>query len=167
MGNACVSSLISHNMGKDSQTHQMGKDWKIGSRWCPRKPIVCRESGKLLVIHFQQYRCFFPLDSHPMISFITWKMHGFPHQFSIAWKMQRNPSNWESLGNWYPFFPWRMALFFHQIPILLYTLSHGKCMVFPSISNNTGKCSKIYLVSFLVVFPEYSCFYLFQNLVIP
>ena len=26
--------------------------------------------------------------------------------------MQRNPSNWESLGNWYPFFPQYMGTFF-------------------------------------------------------
>ena len=32
MGNACVFSLISHNMENDSQTCRMGKFWKTGSR---------------------------------------------------------------------------------------------------------------------------------------
>ena len=29
---------------------------------------------------------FFPLDSHSMVYFIICEIHGFPHQFSIAWK---------------------------------------------------------------------------------
>ena len=50
MGNACVFSLISHNLGKDSQNHRMGKVWEIGSRKYPTKPIVCGEPGKLVTI---------------------------------------------------------------------------------------------------------------------
>ena len=30
MENACVFSSVSYNMGKDSQTHRMGKSWEIG-----------------------------------------------------------------------------------------------------------------------------------------
>ena len=36
--------------------------------------------------------------------------------------------------------------------------------LFPSISNSMGKCRKIHLVSSQVVFPQYYCFYFFQNL---
>ena len=61
MGNACVFSLISHNMGKDSQNHRMGKVWEIGSRKYPTKPIACGEPGKLVLILFPQYGCFFPI----------------------------------------------------------------------------------------------------------
>ena len=46
MGNACVFPLISHNLGKDSQNHRMGKVWRIGSRKYPGKP------GKLVPILF-------------------------------------------------------------------------------------------------------------------
>ena len=52
MGNACAFSLISYNMGKDSQTHRMGKVWKIGSRKYPTKPILCGEPEKLVLILF-------------------------------------------------------------------------------------------------------------------
>ena len=52
MGNACVFSLISHNMGKDSQIHRMEKVWEIGSRKYPTKPIVCGEPGKLVLVLF-------------------------------------------------------------------------------------------------------------------
>ena len=38
MGNAFVFSSISHNMGKDSQTHRMGETWKIITHTFP---IVC------------------------------------------------------------------------------------------------------------------------------
>ena len=52
MGNACVFSLISHNLGKDSQNHRMGKVWEIGSRKYPTKPIACGETGKLVLLLF-------------------------------------------------------------------------------------------------------------------
>ena len=52
MGNACVFSLISHNMGTNSQTHRMGKVWEIGSRIYPTKPTVCGEPRKLVLILF-------------------------------------------------------------------------------------------------------------------
>ena len=49
VGNASAFSLISHNLGKDSQNHRMGKVWEIGSRKYPRKPTVCGEPGKLVL----------------------------------------------------------------------------------------------------------------------
>ena len=42
----------------------------------------------------------------------------------------------------------------------------GNTCLFPSISNSTRKCSKIHSVRSQVFFPQYYCFYLFQNLVI-
>ena len=84
MGNACVFSLIFHNLGKDSQNHRMGKVWEIGSRKYPTKPIACGEPGKLVLILFPQYGCFFPIR----FTFygIICEIHGFPHQFPIAWE---------------------------------------------------------------------------------
>ena len=52
MGNACVFSLISHNLEKDSQNPRMGKFREIGSQKYPTKPIVCEEPGKLVPILF-------------------------------------------------------------------------------------------------------------------
>ena len=52
MGNACVCSLISHNMGKDSHAHRMGKVWEIAFRKYPTKPTVCGKPGKLVLILF-------------------------------------------------------------------------------------------------------------------
>ena len=52
MGNACVFSLTSHNLGKGSQNHRMGTVWEIGSRKYPTKPIACGEPGKSVLILF-------------------------------------------------------------------------------------------------------------------
>ena len=86
MGNACVFSLISHNLGKDSQNHRMGKVWEIGSRKYPTKPIVCGEPGKLVLILFPWYGCFLSLDSYSMVYFIIREMFGFPRLFPIGWE---------------------------------------------------------------------------------
>ena len=77
MGNACIFSSISHNMGKTTKPIEWGK---------PRKLI----RGNIL----------------------------------------QNPLYVENLGNWYSYFSHSMAAFFHYIPILWYTSSHGKCTVF-------------------------------------
>ena len=59
MGNACGFSLISHNLGKDSQNHRMGKICEIGSRKYSTKPIVCGEPGESVLILFPKYGAFF------------------------------------------------------------------------------------------------------------
>ena len=41
---------------------------------------------------------FFPLDSHPMVCFIIWKMHGFPHQFLIVRENATKPIVWGEPG---------------------------------------------------------------------
>ena len=66
MRNGLASSSISHSIGKCSKS----KKW--------------RKSGKLLPIPFSQFGCFFPLVTNPLVYFIIWEMHGFPHQFLIA-----------------------------------------------------------------------------------
>ena len=52
MGNVCIFTLISLNMGKDNQTHWMDKAWEIGSQRYPTKHIVCGEPEKLVLIPF-------------------------------------------------------------------------------------------------------------------
>ena len=52
VGNTCVFPLISHNLGKDSQNHWMGKVWEIGFRKYPTKPVVSGEPGKSVLILF-------------------------------------------------------------------------------------------------------------------
>ena len=72
--NSFVFSLIFHNLGNwfpetSYKTH------------CMRRG----EPGKLVLILFPQYGCFFfPLVSHSMVYFIICEIHGFPHQFPIA-----------------------------------------------------------------------------------
>ena len=65
MGNARIFPSISHNMGKCNETHCMGKVWEIGTHSFPIVWVL------------------FPSDSHPMVYFIIWEMHEFPHQFPI------------------------------------------------------------------------------------
>ena len=52
VGNTCVFPLISHNLGKNSQNHWMGKVWEIGFRKYPTKPVVSGEPGKSVLILF-------------------------------------------------------------------------------------------------------------------
>ena len=81
---------------------------------------------------------FFPSNSHLMVYFIIWVVHGFSHQFLLYEKMQQNPSYGEDLGNWYScfsysigaflqsdshpviyFITWEMLRYPHQFPIAL------------------------------------------------
>ena len=74
---------------------------------------------------------FFPLDSHPIIYFIIWEIHGFPHQFLIVRKNETKPFFRVNLGNWYSHFSLVWVLFSHTISIQRYTSSYGKCKGFP------------------------------------
>ena len=72
------------------------------------KPIAWGEHWKLLLVLFPYYGCFFSIMPHTMVYVITWEMHGFSHQFPIAWKNQQNSSNGASLGN-------ESLYFFHSL----------------------------------------------------
>ena len=106
--------------------------------------------------------CFYPLDSNPMVYFIICEMHGFSHQFPIAWKKTAKSVE---LGE-----PGKLVLIFCPKDGYFSSFrfpSHGILYhIFPSISNSTGKCNKIHPVSSQVNFSQDYCFYLFQNLVI-
>ena len=95
------------------------------------KPMVWGKSGKLVLILFPWYGCSFPLDSHPMAYFVIWEMHGFSHQFPVV---QENATKliviWRTWEIGAHTFPTLWTLFFHYIPILWYTSTHGKCMCF-------------------------------------
>ena len=68
-------------------SHQFPTAWENAT-----KSIVWGKSGKLILILFPWYGCFFliewvlffPLDSHPTVLFMTWEVNGFSHQFPIA-----------------------------------------------------------------------------------
>ena len=111
---------------KDEFSHQFPTVWENAT-----KPFIWGEPGKLVIIIFPQYGCFFPLDSHPTIYFIIWKMHGLPYQFSIV---QENATKSIIWGRAWEIgthdFPIVWMLFSHQIPILWYTSPHGKYMCF-------------------------------------
>ena len=131
MGNAWAFSSVSHSMRKGRKTHRMGKVREIGLRENPIKPVVCGEPGKLLPILFPQYGCFFP---------IRFTFYGILHNMENAWispsishtmgkcsEIHQIGRAWEIGTN---FFPKLWTPFFYQVPILWYTLPHGKCINF-------------------------------------
>ena len=149
------------------------------------KPIECEKPGKfvpgkilqnpLYVVNLGKWHscfthsmgAFFPLDSHPMVYFIC-EMHGFPHHFLIAWENAAKSIELGAPGILVPIFSQKYE-YFSSIRFLPYGILYhmGNAWLFPSISNTTGKCWKIHPLGPQVVFPQYYCFYLFQNLVIP
>ena len=105
---------------------------------------VCREPGKLVFILSPLYGCFFPLDFHPMVYFITWEMDGFSHRISHRKsKSQQNPSNGEGQGNWFSYFFHKIGVSF---PIRFQSRSipphMGNRWVFSSISHSIEKGMK-------------------------
>ena len=121
----CVFSLISHIMEQAAKLLEWGKP------------------GKLVPTLFLQYECFLPLDSHPVVYFIIWEMHGLPLQFLIA---KENPTKPRYGGETRKLvlilFP-QHGCFFH-IRFLSYSILHhlGNAWVSPSISHSIGKCNK-------------------------
>ena len=108
---------------------------------------------------------FFPLDFDPVVYFIIQEMHGFSHHFPISWKRQQNHSNGESLGNQFPHFFHSMIAFYHQIPILWYTSSYGKCMGFPfNFSTKSFVQGKTWEIGTHIfsIFALYGCFLFHQ-----
>ena len=103
---------------------------------------------------------FFQLDLHCKVYFIICEIHGFPHQFPIAWENSANSIKLREPRKLVPIFS-LMYGHFSSIRFRSYGILYHmrNAWFFLSISNSTGKCSKIHPVNFLVVFPQYYCFY--------
>ena len=128
------------------------------------KPIVSGEPGKLVLIFSHSMGAFFPFDSHPMVFFITWKKHWFPHQFLVA---QENTAKTIEFGEPERLLPVHSLKYGYSSPTrfpsyyIIYYMKNA--WLFPLISDRTGKGSKKNPVSFQFSFPQYYFFYLFQN----
>ena len=114
------------SMGKCNKTRRMGRTWEVGTHTV------------LIVWVF-----FSPSNSHPMVYFIIWEMHGFSHQFPIVQENATKPIIWGGPGKLVlTIFPWYgcfCPIWFPSCGILHYM---GNAWVFPSISHSTGKCTK-------------------------
>ena len=127
MGNAWVFSSISHSMRRGRKTHQMGKAWETGSWENPTKLIICGEPGKLVLILFPEYGCFSPIrfTSYDILydMWNTWVSSSIFQSMRKCSEIHRIGRAWE-IGTHFPPNIW--THFFHQIPILRYTLPHGE-----------------------------------------
>ena len=94
------------------------------------KLILWGEPGKLVLILFPQYGCFFHYIPILRYTSSNGKCMCFLINFPQHGKRQQNPLNEESLKNCFPHFFRSMGAFFHYIPILWYTSSNERCMSF-------------------------------------
>ena len=117
--------------GKMQQNQWSGKSWEIDT-------------------HTYSTGAFFSLYSHFTVYFITWEMHVFSHQFLVTLEKKSDPSNRESLGNWFPVisykthsmrrnweigthtFPIVWVLFFIRLPSYVIFHHMGNAWVFSS-----------------------------------
>ena len=133
-----------------------------------QNPLYVEKLGNWYSYFSHSMGAFFPLDSHSMVYFIICEIHGFPHQFSIAWENLAKSIELGEPRKLVPIFSLTNG-HFSSIKFPSYGILYhmGNAWFFPSISNSMGKCCKIHPVSFLFVSLQYNCFYLFQNLLIP
>ena len=124
MGNVCVFSLISHNLGKDS--HRMGKSGKLVPCNILKNPLYV-ENLENWYSYFSQVWVLFSarLPSYKLL-----------HHMGNAWVFSSNfplhseiHQNGECLGTWFPYFFHKMGVFFpldsHPAVYLIIWGMHG------------------------------------------
>ena len=79
---------------------------------------------------------FFPLDSHSMVYFIICEIHGFPHQFPIAWKNAVTSIELGEPRKLVPIFSLTYG-YFSSVRFTFYVIIYhmGNAWFFPSKSN--------------------------------
>ena len=86
---------------------------------------------------------FFPSDSHPMVYFIIWEMHGFPRQFLIVQENAAKLIVWgEPRKLVLILFPYYGCFFSIRFPFYGILHQMGNACVFSLISHNLGKDSQ-------------------------
>ena len=108
-----------------------------------QNPLYGENLGNWYLYFSDSMGTFFPSNSYPMVYFIIWEMHGFPHQFSIDWENATKPILWKEPGK-------LVTILFTECeklsPIRFpsYVVLHhvGNEWVFPWISHSMAKCNK-------------------------
>ena len=101
-----------------------------------QNPLYGEDLGNWYSYFSHSMGAFLPLDSYPMVLFITWETYGFSNQFPIARENSAKTIKWEKPGK---YFFHSMDALFHQIPILWYTSAYDKCMGVPINFPQHGK----------------------------
>ena len=172
MGNAWVSHQFPKGLEIAGKPIEWEKPEKVISGKMLQNPSYVENLGNWYSYSPHCMGAFFQLDSHSMVFIIIFiiicEMHGFPNQFSIAWEKAVKSIELGEPRKLVPIF-FLTCGHFSSITFPSYGILYhmGNAWFFPSISNSRGKWSKIHPVSFLAVFPQYYCFYLFRNLLIP
>ena len=111
---------------------------KLISRKILQNPSYVENLGNWYSYFSHSMGTFFPLDSHSMVYCIICELHGFSHQFPIAWE---NPAKSIGLGEPKKLAPIFSLTYGHFSSIrfpsygILYHM--GNAWFFPSISNST------------------------------
>ena len=138
MGNACVFLLTFHNMVKDSQLIVWVKSGKLVLSNILQNPLYVVNLRNWYSYFSHTMGAFFPLDSHSMVYFIICEIHGFPHQFPIAWENAAKSIEMGGPRKLVPIFSLRYghisSIRFPSYGILYHI---GNAWLFPSISNST------------------------------
>ena len=83
------------------------------------KPMVWEKSGKLILIFFPLFGCFFPHQISILLHTPSDRKYmGFPFNFRQYGKMLQNPLYEVNLGNQYSYFPHSMSASSHPIPCM-------------------------------------------------
>ena len=77
----CMGFPYTYTYGKCNETHGMGNVWEIDTQTFPIVWVL-----------------FFPSDSHPLVYFSIWEMHGFPHKFPRVQENATKPVVWGKSG---------------------------------------------------------------------
>ena len=72
-------------MGKTAKPIEWGKTWKLVPGNILQNALYVEILENWYSYFSHTMDAFFPLDSHSIVHF-TCEIHGFPHQFPIAWK---------------------------------------------------------------------------------
>ena len=125
--------MCSHQFPKTCEKTAKPIEWRKLGKLVHKKilqnPSYVENLGNWYLYFSHSMGAFFPLDSHSVVYFIIYEMHGFPDQFPIAWESAAKSIKLGEPGKLVPIASPKYG-YFSSIRFL-YFLPHGNCMTFP------------------------------------
>ena len=134
-------NFLKHGKRQENPSNGV-KHGKLVPRKILQNPAYVENLGNQYLYFSHSIGDFFPLDSHPIVCFIICEIHGFPHQFPIAWKNAAKSIEFPGklVPIFSPLYEYFCSIRFSSNLILYHMGNAWLCL---SISNSTGKYSKI------------------------